>query len=195
MIKVFDDVITKDYQRYILNLVNEEDFPLYFRPNIVSYNYSDVKQNIHGFTHQLFENNKSVSPYFNTIYPMVLSITEKTGVRFNALERMRFNFVLGNSESKIDYHMPHVDNYSPHLVAIYYVNDCDGDTVIFDQFLEVPLSEKDDEMLQFNTWTVKKRIEPKMGRLVVFDGRYYHASSYTKTQPYRCVINMNLGAI
>jgi hypothetical protein len=195
MIKVFDDVITKDYQRYILNLVNEEDFPLYFRPNIVSYNYSDVKQNIHGFTHQLFENNKSVSPYFNTIYPMVLSITEKTGVRFNALERMRFNFVLGNSESKIDYHMPHVDNYSPHLVAIYYVNDCDGDTVIFDQFLEVPLLEKDDEMLQFNTWTVKKRIEPKMGRLVVFDGRYYHASSYTKTQPYRCVINMNLGAI
>jgi hypothetical protein len=195
MIKVFDDVITKDYQRYILNLVNEEDFPLYFRPNTVSYNYSDVKQNIHGFTHQLFENNKSVSPYFNTIYPMVLSITEKTGVRFNTLERMRFNFVLGNSESKIDYHMPHVDNYSPHLVAIYYVNDCDGDTVIFDQFLEVPLSEKDDEMLQFNTWTVKKRIEPKMGRLVVFDGRYYHASSYTKTQPYRCVINMNLGAI
>lgn len=195
MIEVFDDVISKDYQRYILNLVNEQDFPLYFRPNIVTYNYSDVKQNIHGFTHQLFENNKSVSTYFNTIYPMVLSITEKTGVRFNRLERMRFNFVLGNPESKMDYHMPHVDNYTPHLVAIYYVNDCDGDTVIFDQFLEVPSLEKDEEMLQLNTWAVKKRIEPKMGRLVVFDGRYYHASSYTKTQPYRCVINMNLGML
>lgn len=195
MIEVFDDVISKDYQRYILNLVNEQDFPLYFRPNIVTYNYSDVKQNIHGFTHQLFEHNKSVSTYFNTIYPMVLSITEKTGVRFNRLERMRFNFVLGNPESKMDYHMPHVDNYTPHLVAIYYVNDCDGDTVIFDQFLEVPSLEKDEEMLQLNTWAVKKRIEPKMGRLVVFDGRYYHASSYTKTQPYRCVINMNLGML
>lgn len=195
MIEVFDDVISKDYQRYILNLVNEQDFPLYFRPNIVTYNYSDVKQNIHGFTHQLFEHNKSVSTYFNTIYPMVLSITEKTGVRFNTLERMRFNFVLGNPESKMDYHMPHVDNYTPHLVAIYYVNDCDGDTVIFDQFLEVPSVEKDEEMIQLNTWTVKKRIEPKMGRLVVFDGRYYHASSYTKTQPYRCVINMNLGML
>jgi len=195
MIEVFDDVISKDYQRYILNLVNEQDFPLYFRPNIVTYNYSDVKQNIHGFTHQLFEHNKAVSTYFNTIYPMVLSITEKTGVRFNTLERMRFNFVLGNPESKMDYHMPHVDNYTPHLVAIYYVNDCDGDTVIFDQFLEVPSLEKDEEMLQLNTWTVKKRIEPKMGRIVVFDGRYYHASSYTKTQPYRCVINMNLGML
>lgn len=195
MIEVFDDVISKDYQRYILNLVNEQDFPLYFRPNIVTYNYSDVKQNIHGFTHQLFEHNKAVSTYFNTIYPMVLSITEKTGVRFNTLERMRFNFVLGNPESKMDYHMPHVDNYTSHLVAIYYVNDCDGDTVIFDQFLEVPSLEKDEEMLQLNTWTVKKRIEPKMGRIVVFDGRYYHASSYTKTQPYRCVINMNLGML
>lgn len=117
MIKVFDDVISKDYQRYILNLVNEQDFPLYFRPNIVTHNYSDVKQNIHGFTHQLFENNKSVSTYFNTIYPMVLNITEKTGVGFNRLERMRFNFVLGNPESQLDYHMPHIDNYVPHLVA------------------------------------------------------------------------------
>lgn len=81
------------------------------------------------------------------------------------------------------------------LWLIYYVNDCDGDTVIFDQFLEVPSLDKDEEMLQSNTWTVKERIEPKMGRLVVFDGRYYHASSFTKTQPYRCVINMNLGVI
>jgi len=192
MIEVFDDVISKDYQRNILNLVNEEDFPLYFRPNIVTYNYSDVAANIHGFTHQLFENNKSTSTYFNTIYPMVLGITEKTGVKFNRLERMRFNFVLGNPDSKLDYHMPHVDNYTSHLVAIYYVNDCDGDTVIFDQFLDEQTNERDDQILEMNNWTVKKRVSPKMGRLLVFDGRQYHTSSYTKTQPYRCVINMNL---
>jgi len=40
-------------------------------------------------------------------------------------------------------------------------------------------------------WTVKERITPKRGRLVIFDGSQYHASSYT-TGDYRCVINMNL---
>jgi hypothetical protein len=195
MIEVFDNIVSKDYQNYILNLVNEEDFPLYFRPNIVTHNYETEPLNIHGFTHQLFEQNKSTSNYFSTIYPMVLSITEKTKIKFNCLDRMRFNFVLGNPDSKLDYHMPHIDNYSSHLVAIYYVNDCDGDTVIFNEMLENPSYEKDEIMLQKNEWTIKQRVSPKKGRLLIFDGRYYHASSYTKTQPYRCVINMNLSIL
>jgi hypothetical protein len=195
MIEVFDNVISKDYQDYILHLVNEEDFPLYFRPNIVTHDYETEPLNIHGFTHQLFENNKSVSPYFSTIYPMVLSITEKTGIKFNCLDRMRFNFVLGNSDSKLDYHMPHIDNYSPHLVAIYYVNDCDGDTVIFNEMLKEPSYTQDEMILHKNQWSIKQRVTPKKGRILIFDGRYYHASSYTKTQPYRCVINMNLSTL
>lgn len=195
MIEVFDDIISKDYQNYILHLVNEDDFPLYFRPNIVTHDYETEPLNIHGFTHQMFENGKSTSNYFSTIYPMVLSISEKTGIKFNCLDRMRFNFVLGNSDSKLDYHMPHIDNYAPHLVAIYYVNDCDGDTVIFDQMLEQPTHEQDELMLKKNKWTIKQRVTPKKGRLLIFDGRYYHASSYTKTQSYRCVINMNLSVL
>lgn len=192
---VVDDIISKDYQNHILNLVNEQDFPLYFRPNIVTHNYSDEVSNVHGFTHQLFENTKPTSNYFSPIYPMVLTITEKTGVKFNRLDRMRFNFVLGNPESKLDYHMPHIDNYFPHYVAIYYVNDCDGDTVIFNERLEIESEEADDQILKRNQWSIKQRVSPKKGRLVLFDGRYYHASSYTKTQPYRCVINMNLSKI
>ena len=192
---VVDDIISKDYQDYILGLVNEHDFPLYFRENIVTHNYNDEPLNIHGFTHQIFEQMKPNSNYFTTLYPMVLSISEKTGVRFNCLDRMRFNFVLGNPDSKLDYHMPHVDNYTRHYVAIYYVNDCDGDTVLFNERLETPSEEEDAKMLSKNTWTIKQRITPKKGRLLLFDGRTYHASSYTKTKPYRCVINMNLSML
>jgi hypothetical protein len=74
---VVDDIISKDYQNYILGLVNEHDFPLYFRENIVTHNYNDEPLNIHGFTHQIFEQMKPNSNYFTTLYPMVLSISEK----------------------------------------------------------------------------------------------------------------------
>lgn len=194
MIKVVDDVITKDYQDYILHLISEEDFPLYFKPNIVAAKH-DTFQNIHGFIHSLYDEGRQKSNYFTALYPMVLNIGERTGVKFNALDRMRFNFVLGNPESKLEYHLPHVDNFLPHYVAIYYVNDCDGDTFIFEQKLDVPTVERDDEIINSNTWTVKERVQPKKGRMVIFDGRYYHASSFTKTQPYRCVINMNLAKL
>lgn len=195
MIEVFDDIISKEYQNYILNLINEEDFPLYFRPNIVSYHYGNVNTNINGFTHLLFENQKPQSQYFNTIYPLVLNITEKTKIKFNCLDRMRFNFILQERNSNLQYHMPHIDNYTPHLVAIYYVNDCDGDTFIFDQKLDILSEDRDKEIIENNNWTIKTQISPKKGRLLVFDGRYYHASSYTKNSYYRCVINMNLSII
>jgi hypothetical protein len=191
MIKVIDNVIPKDYQDYIFHLVTEPDFPLYFKKNIVTHKY-DMSQNIHGFIHSLYDENAQKSNYFSPIYPLVLNITEKTGVKFHALDRMRFNFILGNPDSKLDHHLPHVDNFLPHYVAIYYVNDCDGDTVIFNEMLDIPTIERDEEFIERNQWTIKERVSPKKGRMVIFDGRYYHASSFTKTQPFRCVINMNL---
>lgn len=192
---VIDDFISRDYQNHILSIVNNATFPWYFRKNIVAYEYGKQPLNIHGFTHELYEEQRPISNFFNTIYPLVLSITEKTGVSFNFLDRMRFNFVLGNPDSTMDYHMPHVDNYSKHYVALYYVNDCDGDTVIFNERLDIPTIERDEFFLRRNEWTIKQRVAPKKGRLLLFPGNYYHSSSYTKTQPYRCVINMNLSSL
>ena len=195
ILEVIDDVISKDYADYIHSLISEENFPWYYKKNIVTHHYENVDENINGFMHQLYENRKSVSPYFNSLYPLILNISEKSGIKFNMLDRMRFNFVQGNFKSKLLHHMPHIDNYVPHLVAIYYVNSCDGDTVIFNEFLESPDLESDEAMIADNNWTEKLIVTPKKGRMVVFDGRYYHASSYTKLQPYRCVINSNLAII
>ena len=190
---VVDNIIEKDYQNYIFELIQQEDFPLYYRKNIVDpRQIFDGQDNVNGFTHQLYEDQRQISHYFSALYPLVLNITGKTGLKFNALDRMRFNFVQGNSHSILDYHLPHVDNMLPHLVAIYYVHDCDGDTFIFDQRNESRTYNEDEMIAARNQWTIAKRVTPKKGRMVVFDGRHYHASSFTKTHPYRCVINMNL---
>ena len=62
---------------------------------------------------------------------------------------------------------------------LYYVCDSDGDTIIFN---EKEKSEK---------YTVQKRVTPKQGRVVLFDGDFYH----TAEQPIdniRCVVNYDL---
>ena len=68
----------------------------------------------------------------------------------------------------------HTDIPNPHLVGLYYVNDSDGDTVFFD----------DDET------TIIKKVSPKKGKMILFDGSIPHASS-TPTKNERCVINYN----
>ena len=55
----------------------------------------------------------------------------------------------------------HVDTPSPHWVGLYYVNDSDGDTILFE----------DDKITEL------KRVTPKKGRMVFFDGSINHCSS------------------
>lgn len=62
----------------------------------------------------------------------------------------------------------------PHLACLYYVNDTDGDTIFFNQ----------------DKTTIIKKVAPKKGRVVIFDGSICHSSS-TPTKNVRSVINFN----
>jgi len=76
---------------------------------------------------------------------------------------------------KISCNNRHVDRRSEHVVCLYYVNDSDGDTVLFNG----------------DTEEVIQRVTPKRGRVVLFDGGTYHASG-KPTVNCRAVINLNL---
>ena len=65
---------------------------------------------------------------------------------------------------------------TPHWVLLYYVNDADGDTCFFDG------------------GEIVRRVAPKRGRAVFFDGRIAHASSGPVETRFRVVINVNLRA-
>jgi hypothetical protein len=92
--------------------------------------------------------------------------------------------------------MPHIDSFFPHWNAIYYVNDSDGDTFIFNETNDTYDAGQDDIIrIKENKFTVKKRITPKKGKILIFPGKYYHSSSFARESKFRCVINMNLEKI
>jgi hypothetical protein len=79
----------------------------------------------------------------------------------------------------------HVDLPTDHYACVYYLNDSDGDTVLYEQ-------------TRYNTQygsNVKlkehKRVKPKRGRLVMFDGARFHCSTQPKNK-YRAIINFDL---
>ena len=86
-----------------------------------------------------------------------------------------------NTDGTID--SPHIDIYSrKHLVCLYYVCDSDGDTIIYNE------REKD---RPDGIYTIKQKVTPKQGRVVLFDGWLMH----TAEQPInnvRCIVNYNL---
>jgi hypothetical protein len=102
---------------------------------------------------------------------------------FNTRAFMHFPL---RDDLKMEYDNPHIDARYPHLVCLYYLNDSDGDTFIFDKTIN------DTPKTNSNTkFEIIKRITPKKGRAILFDGNRYHSSS-GPTKGVRCILNFNV---
>ena len=135
---------------------------------------------VHMFTHLVYEDKQPVSQLFTAVLPIITAIP----YTIKQLVRIKLNLGVYASTNIADPHgMPHVDFTripEPLLSAIYYVNDSSGDTVIFNEKFghKGPL-------------TVKTRVAPKKGRLVVFDGALLHAGNTPRDNEPRVVINFD----
>jgi len=132
------------------------------------------------FTHSIYEINQPVSQLFHAILPVITAIP----YTIRQLIRIKMNLGLYVKLDKVDAHgMPHVDFTEisePLMSAIYYVNESSGDTVIFDQ-----------KYGHRGPLTVKARVAPRRGRLVVFDGALLHAGNTPRDNTPRVNINFN----
>lgn len=78
----------------------------------------------------------------------------------------------------------HIDNEQPNnKTLVYYINDSDGDTFLFDKLFDEKTKEYDLNVLV--------RIEPKQGRCAVFDTARFHAPSNPIYFPRRYLLNIN----
>lgn len=192
-----DNIITKSYQDSILQQITDQNFPWYFNPTMITPQIlsDNVEYNLAGFHHFVYEDQKPVSPFFQFLHPLVLEIQDKVDFPDkHSIERMRLNMSLPYKESKHDYHLPHIDSLYEHWNGIYYVNDSDGDTFIFEETNET-YNTDDLEYTKTHNFTTKYRCTPKKGKLLLFNGKYYHSSSFCQKSKYRAVININFSNI
>ena len=83
-------------------------------------------------------------------------------------------------------------------IGIYYINNSDGDTCVYNETLE-QFNWKEMFTRDESYWnetniprlTLKAKVSPKRGRLVIFDANLFHAAGLPKKADYRSVINLN----
>lgn len=80
----------------------------------------------------------------------------------------------------------HVDYAFPGYVLLIYVNDSEGDTIMYDQTYTGK---------EVTELTERVRVTPKAGKAVVFDNLIYHAVATPVNNKFRQVINMNFTAL
>lgn len=141
-----------------------------------------------GMFHVLYDREFNTESFANKILQTLYQqITTKLGFTEDQLIRSRLSMKfpkLGFAEK--NYNLPHVDYYYPHATIIYYINDSDGDTRIFNEEF------KSDQSHPTTKFTTKQRITPKANRLIWFNGFQYHTASNPLTTTRRVILNINL---
>jgi hypothetical protein len=195
---VIEDFFEIEYQNY-LETMWQHTTPFY-------YNKSTLLVKEHG----VFDNNTLDLPQWSCGLNVAdkqhptdcpINLFEKLKEKFEAATGFKIKHVARAHATMIfpvrdgfraeRFHLPaHVDLADPPdmdkvITCIYYVNDSDGDTVLF----EPP------DMTTWNHRSMLKetdRVTPKKGKFAFFKGKTWHAGSppiYTKS---RCLININL---
>lgn len=181
---VIDDVVSKELQTKLYEIVMGGQWRFV---NDMSYNNSSNPS--YGFN-QTFKHPKygiMSSLYEQVCVPIVNSATEKLNLSINDIyfTRSFLQLPLQDKYIKVNNGI-HVDLPIDHYACVYYCNDSDGDTIIYEQNTDTtPLGSNNIELIEH------KRVSPKIGRMVLFDGKRYHCSSQPRDN-LRCIINFNL---
>jgi hypothetical protein len=130
------------------------------------------------FTHRISRNANDEIVSFE---PLVYALSNYVGYHIH-VDRIKTNLMIPTlKKNPNSYNRPHIDHPSDIAkTLIYYVNDADGDTVLFDK----KFTGTDPGKLQ-----IVERMTPKAGSAILFDSNTYHASS-TPTLNRRAVINV-----
>lgn len=195
---VIDDVISKTYQDELENYLHQHQ-PWYYQSDLT---FSDqhlkdleeigqLPERRGGWGSMIYDPRERAGTINHLVTPILYNAVSLSNIKLDKIGLIRC--FMSAPASKYDTKLidkPHVDIPDPHYVCLYYVNDSDGDTVIFKKRSNDISENKLQKELDPDTLEVLTSVSPKKGRCVLFDGKQYHASTQP-TKKVRTIVNFN----
>ena len=166
-------------------LLKLNNFPWYFTQNTVYNKPKELSdfEDISILVHMMINDGNLLSEYFHPLSEAINlpKLIKKYNLSSEIIRSQANLFLKRDREINP---CPHIDFQKVrHLVVLYYVNDCDGDTVFYN------LSDQDDHRLEeMKEW---RRESPKKGDFMIFDGRIFHSPSCPIKSSYRSTLNFD----
>jgi hypothetical protein len=167
-IKTYDNILNPSQEDFIKKISTHNLKYGYYENIIDSFNEFNP-----GFTSVIYnpDSNFINFDYYSIFSQIVYTLCFKQKITLEQIFRIRTFLTLPLNKDQLN--GIHNDLSIPHWVLLYYVNDSDGDTIFFD--------DNKNEI---------KRVSPKKGRIIFFDGKIKHTGSYpSKNQ--RIGVNIN----
>ena len=195
MIQIIDDFLPQGYIDEIEKLCLSSELPWEYNPDITYPN--PLNSNIWDkqFCHQIVLNNEKKSQYHLFFTPILYHIEEIIQSKINIVIRSKINMTLPIPQEDLVSGI-HIDTLNPNtIVGVLYINDSDGDTIIYDhKRLENAGPDENysfiKNLIDSNNLKIKERVSPKKNRLVLFDGDYFHEGKLPTLHKNRVALNI-----
>ncbi|MFO0759640.1 MAG: 2OG-Fe(II) oxygenase [Byssovorax sp.] len=194
-IEIVEGFVSRTYEEELRDTLLSANFPWFLNQRTVPDDYPLLRVPADGtildtpqFTHTLHDNGGPTSTFCGLVMPLLHFFTAKTGISTRQVIRIKANLTVPHPRTMGTdvYQGPHVDfqynDGSSFVTMVYYVNDSDGDTVLFHERSTGPIARLSE----------RQRVTPRQGRLVCFDGEIIHSGQNPRETPARAVINLNV---
>ena len=188
--KVFDNCLPVVYQDHVKEILLGDCFPWYYLPDLTG-GYRTEMQSRPAFGHDFVIHGNFNSDRVNLMDPIISAVESATNRTFSKILNARTFLQMPLSSKVIGKNAIdtfHVDCEEDHFVILYYVLDSDGQTVLSDRIY----NSGDTVMMNVTEeYKIVKKVKPKQGRILFFNGNVFHTALQPK-QNVRCVLNINV---
>lgn len=153
-------------------------------------NDKDIIEEFGGLYHMLMVDNKIVSDHYHQFGNIKSFLENKFNLDIKFIQRMKFQLTLPLAIQSAKYLIPHADFVEKNSkLIICYINDCDGDTVIFNELHEEAIFNS--TTINTDKKTIYERCSPVKNKAIMIDSRRLHATSYSRSAP-RIIMTSNV---
>lgn len=169
---IIKNILPNILQKEIYDLITGSYFPWFWNENSTS--SENNNENTFQFIHIFYMDNEILSDKYNLVLPILWFFEKETNIKIKSIKRIKANlntrYLMNEKDKKDAIHKDwEEDNY---LSLIYYVNDSDGETLIYN---------KNDN--------IEHKIIPKSNSLVYFKSNINHAGIFPVINKKRIIIN------
>ena len=200
IMEIIKDLLSREKQIEIENTLLGGGFPWYYNAQATYDMFNDNRTlNTPFFGHMFFIQNKIESDYYypKVCVPIMEALERYKGKRFqNRIWRIKANLYTKDGSYPEDFHHPpHIDNSDDNFRGesfLYFVNDADGDTYMFNEEYDYVHKRYGPENFKGN-FTNQLRVTAERGKAVLFPLTQCHTSSVPRSGGPRVTLNFVFG--
>jgi hypothetical protein len=170
---LIEKFIPDSFKVLLQNLIDHVNFAWFFNKNSTYEGQDGIFQLVHVVKNEY----GYTSEHFEKIKPLLYFFEMHTGFEITNIYRIKINMmtqrILTEEQNKLAVHTDVELTKDDFVTFIYYVNDSDGDTIIYNK----------------DKTQIVERIEPKAGNCAWFKSNVFHNATPPKDHVNRIVIN------